>query len=131
MGQHQNQFKRLNRILDNIIKRILNLPQPTPRECLYYGLGTLDIEHRIIIKRLNYATTLLIKNPDNLRETLQAANPKSWIQKTIQQARSIGLDLYTLRHIPANDRKILLKETITKSIQYRRTTQIKIQIPDH
>ena len=73
----QNQFKRLNRILDNIIKRILNLPQPTPRECLYYELGTLDIEHRIIIKRLNYATTLLIKNPDNLRETLQAANPKS------------------------------------------------------
>ena len=131
MGQRQNQFKRLNRILDNIIKRILNLPQPTPRECLYYELGTLDIEHRIIIKRLNYATTLLIKNPDNLRETLQAANPKSWIQKTIQQARSIGLDLYTLRHIPAKDRKILLKETITKSIQYRRTTQIKIQIPDH
>ena len=85
----QHQTKRLNRILDNIIKRILNLPQPTPRECLYYELGTLDIEHRIIIKRMNYATTLLIKNPDNLRETLQATNPKSWIQKTIQQARSI------------------------------------------
>ena len=50
---NQNQTKRLNRILDNIIKRILNLPQSTPRECLYYELGTLDIEHRIITKRLN------------------------------------------------------------------------------
>ena len=78
---NQNQTKRLNRILDNIIKRILNLPQSTPRECLYYELGTLDIEHRIITKRINYATTLLIKNPDNLRDILQATNPKSWIQK--------------------------------------------------
>ena len=123
---NQNQTKRLNRILvDNIIKRILNLPQPTPRECLYYELGTLDIEHRIITKRLNYATTLLIKNPDNLREIglLQAANPKSWIQKTIQQARWVGLDLYTLRHISAKDRKILLKESITKSMNGKHNTE--------
>ena len=120
---NQNQTKRLNRILDNIIKRILNLPQSTPRECLYYELGTLDIEHRIITKRLNYAATLLIKNPENLRETLQAPNPKSWIQKTIQQARSVGLDLNTLRHISAKDRKILLKESITKSMNGKHNTE--------
>ena len=113
---HQNQTKRLNRILDNMIKRILNLPQSTPRECLYYELGTLDIEHRIITKRINYATTLLIKNPDNLRDILQTTNPKSWIQKTIQQARSVGLDLDTLRHISAKDRKVSVKESITKTM---------------
>ena len=120
---NQNQTKRLNRILDNIIKRILNLPQSTPRECLYYELGTLDIEHRIITKRLNYATTLLIKNPDNLREILQAANPKSWIQKTTQQARSVGLDLNTLRHISAKNRKVSLKESITKSMNDKHNTE--------
>ena len=119
----QNQTKRLNRILDNIIKRILNLPQSTPRECLYYELGTLAIEHRIITKRINYATTLLIKNPDNLRDILQAANPKSWIQKTIQQARSVGLDLNTLRHISAKDRKVSLKESITKSMDDKHNTE--------
>ena len=113
---NQNQTKRLNRILDNMIKRILNLPQSTPRECLYYELGTLDIEHRIITKRINYATTLLIKNPDNLRDILQTTNPKSWIQKTIQQARSVGLDLDTLRHISAKDRKVSVKESITKTM---------------
>ena len=116
---NQNQTKRLNRILDNIIKRILNLPQSTPRECLYYELGTLDIEHRIITKRINYATTLLIKNPDNLRDILQTTNPKSWIQKTIQQAKSVGLDLDTLsllRHISAKDRKVSVKESITKTM---------------
>ena len=120
---NQNQTKRLNCILDNIIKRILNLPQSMARECLYYELGTLDIEHRIIIKRINYATTLLIKNPDNLRDILQTTNPKSWIQKTIQQARSVGLDLYTLGHISAKDRKILLKEPITKSMNGKHNTE--------
>ena len=122
-GTYQNQTKRLNRILDNIIKRILNLPQSTPRECLYYELGTLDIEHRIITKRINYATTLLIKNPENLRDILQTTNPKSWIQKTIQQARSAGLDLDTLRHISAKDRKVSVKEPITKSMNDKHNTE--------
>ena len=122
---NQNQTKRLNRILDNIIKRILNLPQSTPRECLYYELGTLDIEHRIITKRINYATTLLIKNPDNLRDIglLQTTNPKSWIQKTRQQARSVGLDLETLRHISANDRKVSVKESTTKTMNDKHDTE--------
>ena len=120
---NQNQTKRLNRILDNIIKRILNLPQSTPRECLYYELGTLDIEHRIITKRINYATSLLIKNPDNLRDILQTTNPKSWIQKTIQQARSVGLDLDILRHISAKDRKVSVKESITKTMNDKHNTE--------
>ena len=120
---NQNQTKRLNRILDNIIKRILNLPQSTPRECLYYELGTLDIEHRIITKRINYATTLLIKNPDNLRDILQTTNPKSWIQKTRQQARSVGLDLETLRHISAKDRKVSVKESTTKTMNDKHDTE--------
>ena len=120
---NQNQTKRLNRILDNIIKRILNLPQSTPRECLYYELGTLDIEHRIITKRINYATTLLIKNPDNLRDILKTTNPKSWIQKTRQQARSVGLDLETLRHISAKDRKLSVKESTTKTMNDKHDTE--------
>ena len=116
---NQNQTKRLNRILDNIIKRILNLSQSTPRECLYYELDTLDIEHRIITKRINYATTLLIKNPDNLRDILQTTNPKSWIQ----QARSVGLDLDTLRHISAKDRKVSVKESTTKTMNDKHDTE--------
>ena len=88
-----------------------------------YELGTLDIEHRIITKRINYATTLLIKNPDNLRDILQTTNPKSWIQKTIQQAWSVGLDLDTLRHFSAKDRKVSVKESITKSMNDKHNTE--------
>ena len=74
-------------------------------------------------KRINYATTLLIKNPDNLRDILQTTNPKSWIQKTIQQARSVGLDLDTLRHISAKDRKVPVKESITKTMNDKHDTE--------
>ena len=95
-----------------------------PSETYKYLGETLNTKNNINDHiRLNYATTLLIKNPDNLRETLQATNPKSWIQKTIQQARSVELDLYTLRHIPAKDRKTLLKETITKSMNGKLNTE--------
>ena len=34
-----------NKILDNILKRILKVPTSTPREALYMELGCLDIEH--------------------------------------------------------------------------------------
>ena len=39
--------EQANRILDNIIKRILMTPRSTPREPLYIETGLLDIEHTI------------------------------------------------------------------------------------
>ena len=36
--------KKLNQMLDNIIKRILKTPTSTPREALYIETGLLDIE---------------------------------------------------------------------------------------
>ena len=44
--------EEINRILDNIIKRILRVPLSTPREALYIETGLLDTEHHIIKKRL-------------------------------------------------------------------------------
>ena len=44
-------------------------------------------------------------------------------QKTIQQARSVGRDLNTLRHISAKDRKVLLKESITKSMNDKHNSE--------
>ena len=102
----------------SLLKRLLCLQIS---QILYYELGTLDIEHRIITKRINDATTLLIKNPDNLRDILQTQNPG--YKKTIQQARSVGLDLDTLRHISAKDRKVSVKESITKSMNDKHDTE--------
>ena len=50
----KTQMKRVNTILDNIIKRILMIPQSTPRESIYHQLQIKDIEHRIKEKKLLY-----------------------------------------------------------------------------
>ena len=40
-------MKKLNQILDKVIKRILMTPDSTPREPLYIETGLLDIETTI------------------------------------------------------------------------------------
>ena len=51
---NKTEKKKLNKILDNLIKRILAIPQTTPRECIYEELQIMDIEHRITERCLNY-----------------------------------------------------------------------------
>ena len=55
---NKTQMKRLNTILNNVIKRIFRIPQTTPREFIYEELRIEDIEHRILTKRTMYAINL-------------------------------------------------------------------------
>ena len=74
--------KATNQILDNILKRILKVPNSTPREALYIETGILDIEHtrkklRIgMLHRLDKAKSIL------LDKILQNQHEKSWATKT-------------------------------------------------
>ena len=47
MGNQQNPTQKLNKILDDTIKRLLRIPRSMPRDCIYKELNVLDIEHRI------------------------------------------------------------------------------------
>ena len=42
--QQKKKIKKLNQLLDRIIRRILMLPESTPREALYIVSGPLYIE---------------------------------------------------------------------------------------
>ena len=78
---NKKEMKKLNQILDKIIKRILMTPEATPREALYIETGLLDVETIIDIKRLNMMCRL-----NNTKSELMAtvlANPQSkWMKKT-------------------------------------------------
>ena len=78
---NKSQNEKLNRILDNIIKRLLRVPQSTPRESIYKELNILDIEHRIMEKRILYYKKLRDHNPHHMRKILHD-NTKSWAHKT-------------------------------------------------
>ena len=55
---NQQETKKLNQLLDKIIKRTLMTPDSTPREALYIETGLLDIETIIDIKRINMMARL-------------------------------------------------------------------------
>ncbi len=72
----------INRILDNIIKRILKTPTSTPREPLYIETGLMDLEHHSKVKqilmknRLNKTATELLDN------VIESDLKKGWKNRT-------------------------------------------------
>ena len=93
----KTQTKKLNTILDNVIKRILILPQSTPRECIYNELQIMDIEHMILLKRLNCAKTLNNKPNQAIKNIINDNGENSWITQTKQKLLEIGLDYDTMQ----------------------------------
>ena len=101
--------KRLNTILDNIIKRILRLPQSTPREFIYHELNIPDTQHRIIKRRINYALKLKESNPPHMTEVINDDNQKSWNQKNNEIIERIGLDINNLLTLNKMNRSKLIE----------------------
>ncbi len=102
----KEQTKEINRILDNLIKRILQTPTTTPREALYMECGLLDIEHLAKIRqimmghRLKETASELITNTidsnikggwkQRLEKTLEANNlQETDLQGTKQRTKTI------------------------------------------
>ena len=74
--------KETNQILDNILKRLLKVPNSTPREALYIETGLVDIEH--IRKKLRIGMLQrLDKTKNNLiDQILQNQHEKAWATTT-------------------------------------------------
>ena len=87
------QAKKLNTVLDNVIKRIVMIPQLTPRECLYSELQIMGIDmHTILLKRLNYTKTLNSKPNQAIKTIISDNGENSQISQTKQKMFEIGLD---------------------------------------
>ena len=72
---------RINRIMDNIIKRTLMVPQSTPREALYIETGLLDPETICAKNRIMMEHRLANSNPRMNRLT-DTSQEKSWRETT-------------------------------------------------
>ena len=72
--------KSLNSILDNILKRILKVPQGTPREVLYIETNLLDIERIIEKKRLSMLYRIS-KNENRMNKLILNENSE-WTKET-------------------------------------------------
>ena len=74
------EMKKLNQMLDKIIKRILMTPEATPREALYIETGLLDIETIIDKKRLSMMARLNRDKSDMMTNILDNPDCK-WLKK--------------------------------------------------
>ena len=72
----KHELNLIQKIHDNIIKRILHCPQSTPRECIQIETGLWDVESMMHEKQIMYlhrilhgndSTTKLISMDDSLK----------------------------------------------------------------
>ena len=118
--------EEINRIYDNIIKRILKTPQSTPRECLYIETGLMDPITIAKRNRLDMHNRISNGNNQTLKALLQRTDPSSWAEENRAQAEIIGLDKNTLttnkqtskREI-TNKIKLAFKEEIESKARYK------------
>ena len=78
---NKQEMKKLNQILDKIIRRVLMTLDATPREALYIETGLLDIEALMDIKRLNMRARLKRGCSELMKVIL--SNPEcKWTKRT-------------------------------------------------
>ena len=102
----------INRILDNILKRILRVPTSTPREALYIELGILDIEHTRIKKRIGMLDRLKRTENNLLHMILTNPSDKSWKAQTEQLMQKINCN-----DVDHTQSKAITKAKITKATE--------------
>ena len=99
----------INRIMDNILKRVLKVPQSTPRECLYIETGIMDPQALIMKNRLNMHNRIMNGNNKTLKKLLESESTKSWATKNKKTCDLIGLP-----HQDLEEQRPSTKQTIKK-----------------
>ena len=119
---NKTQTKKLNKILDNTIRRLIRTPQSIPRESLYHELDILDIEHRIIAQRILYATKLIANNQNSMSAILKSNDQDASINKTKRIAENNDLNLETLENLHYDKRKEIVKKQIKQKTREKINT---------
>ena len=118
-----------NRILDNIIKRLLMVPTTTPRETLYEELKILDIEHTVIKNRINMLHRLENTKNNMINKIMSIKNEKSWTEKTKKIME--GKKIKDISHMTKGQAKKEITKRIEismeETIQKGRETKSKVQ----
>ena len=78
----KTEMDKLNKLMDNIIKRILMVPQSTPREALYMETGLLDPETIAMKNRIMLHHRLATGPPRRSAKLAQTQEKKSWGETT-------------------------------------------------
>ena len=81
---NKGETREINRIMDNIIRRILLTPQSTPREALYIETGLLDPQTIAMKQKINMDHRLKNGTSARLSRLAQAEGNQTWKELTDQ-----------------------------------------------
>ena len=128
-GKTENE--KINRIMDNILKRILMVPQSTPREALYIETGLLDPEAIRLKNRVLMEHRMLNGTSQRMKRftTNNNINTK-WAEETNKAKQELGIDeadmkgeKTTVKHRINNKIKEWFKERIEKESKNKSKVQ--------
>ena len=118
---NKQEMKKLNSMLDNILKRTLMVPTSTPREALYIETGLLDIETILDKKRLNMAARVKREKPDLVEVVLKRDIEGGWNQST-KRVR----DKYNMNNEELTGSKYKTKRVIDNKVEQAFREKIEI-----
>ena len=105
--------KKLNQILDKILRRILMTPDSTPREGVYMETGLLDIETISDSKRLNMKARLNRDKSELMSQVL--SNPEcKWEQETMTQMLKYSITAEELMNSRYQTKAIIKRATLMR-----------------
>ena len=105
----------LNKLLDNIIKRILKTPQGTPRESLYIESNLLDIETIIEKKRIGMMYRIH-QHPNTITEEITKPTSK-WMINTQEITKKYNIDKDYLLNLTKRKAKKLIRKSVHKTFR--------------
>ena len=89
---NKKELSNINKILMDILKRILLLPTSTPNEGIYHELGMTDIENTITQRKLGYYANINFTENKHLKEILNDLTPGSWTSKINAIIKDLNLN---------------------------------------
>ena len=120
IDMNKKEIQEINRILDNILKRLLMVPQSTPREPLYLETGIMDIETTInrnrimMLNRISKTDSILLKTNTDDHEKTQ------WRKSTDDIIKRYRLDPETI----ISQKKSRIKKIVNEAVRKQFRTEM-------
>lgn len=113
----KTEIKTINKILDDIIKRMLMTPFSTPREALYIETNLMDAERIIDKKKINMYYRIT-KNPTSLTRYLtQDIEKTQWMRNVEDTAAKYNINLNALTDMTRHQSKKYIRKTIHRKFR--------------
>ena len=127
-GKTENE--KINRIMDNILKRIPMVPQSTPREALYIETGLLDPEAISLKNRVLMEHRMMNGTSQRMKSfTTNNNTTTKWAEETKKAKQELGIDegdmkgKASVKHRVNNKIKEWFKERIEKESKNKSKVQ--------